>query len=148
MLERDIALNPHCIWNPKDFRALSFLSLRLLLKRVRVHTKRGGETLCEFEEDKKQSALKRALLIPHSLFVFVLFYVLCFIICSSVSLSLVRCCCCRSHLCFWSRGFYRAKKQYSLREEERTKHTHARAYVCTACVREFSSGVFIIALDV
>ena len=55
---------------------------------MRVHTKRGGETLCEFEEDKKQSALKRALLIPHSLFVFVLFYVLCFIICSSVSLSL------------------------------------------------------------
>ena len=41
---------------------------------------RGGQ--------KAESALKRALLIPHSLFVFVLFYVLCFIICSSVSLSL------------------------------------------------------------
>ena len=101
---------------------------------------RGGQKA----ERSKESAFNTTLSL-----VFVLFYVLCFIICSSVSLSLsfvvvvvvVR------DLCFWSRGFYRAKNSI-LSVKKNVLNTHARAYVCTARVREFSSGAFIIALDV
>ena len=62
---------------------------------LRIYTKRAQETLRDFEEAKKQSALKRARFLNCSLVVFV-FFVLCFIM-LVVSLSLV-CCCCRSHL--------------------------------------------------
>ena len=45
-----------------------------------------------------------------------------------------------------SRGFYGAKKQHSLCEEEHTKHTHT--CVRTTRVHKFSSGAFSIASDV
>ena len=62
--------------------------LLLLLTYMRIYTKRAQETLRDFEEAKKQSALKRARFLNCSLVVFV-FFVLCFIMCSSVSLSRV-----------------------------------------------------------
>ena len=102
--------------------------LLLLLTYVRIYTKRAQETLRDFEEAKKQSALKRARFLNCSLVVFVLFSSLSFVvvvvrISRSGVLRLLT-----YSISARSRGFYRAKKQYSLREEERTKHTHA--YVC------------------
>ena len=103
--------------------------LLLLLTYVRIYTKRAQETLRDFEEYKKQSALKRARFLNCSLVVFVLFSSLSFVVVvvrisrSGVLLLLLT-----YSISARSRGFYRAKKQYSLREEERTKHTHT--YVC------------------
>ena len=111
-----------------------------------AYIRREEETLRDFEEAKKQSALKRARFLNCSLVVFVLFSSLSFVvvvvrISRSGGVRLLT-----YSISARSRGFYRAKKQYSLREEARTKHTHVR--VCTARVREFSSGAFSRALDV
>ena len=55
---------------------------------MRIYTKRAQETLRDFEEAKKQSALKRARFLNCSLVVFV-FFVLCFIMLVVLSLSCV-----------------------------------------------------------
>ena len=96
--------------------------------RMCAYIRREEETLRDFEEAKKQSALKRARFLNCSLVVFVLFSSLSFVvvvvrISRSGVLRLLT-----YSISARSRGFYRAKKQYSLREEARTKHTHA--YVC------------------
>ena len=62
--------------------------LLLLLTYMRIYTKRAQETLRDFEEAKKQSALKRARFLNCSLVVFVLFCFMFYYV-SSVSLSRV-----------------------------------------------------------
>ena len=126
---------------------------------LRIYTKRAQETLRDFEEAKKQSALKRARFLNCSLVVFV-FFVLCFIMCSSVSLSRVLLLSFASlaqeyyyyyltySISARSRGFYRANKNSILSVKKNTTNTHTHVCVCTARVREFSSGAFSRALDV
>ena len=94
-----------------------------------AYIRREEETLRDFEEAKKQSALKRARFLNCSLVVFVLFSSLSFVVVVvRISRSGVLRLLITYSISARSRGFYRAKKQYSLREEARTKHTHA--YVC------------------
>ena len=125
--------------------------LLLLLTYMRIYTKRAQETLRDFEEAKKQSALKRARFLNCSLVVFV-FFVLCFIM-LVVSLSLV-CCCCRSHLSLRStttlltysisarsRGFYRANKNSILSVKKNVLNTHTRMCVHCACARIFIGSI-------
>ena len=111
---------------------------------MRVYTKRAQETLRDFEEAKKQSALKRARFLNCSLVVFVLFSSLSFVVVvvrisrSGVLLLLLT-----YSISARSRGFYRANKNSILSVKKHVLNTHTRT-----CVREFSSGAFSIALDV
>ena len=105
--------------------------------------RREEETLRDFEEAKKQSALKRARFLNCSLVVFVLFSSLSFVVVvvrisrSGVLLLLTYSISARS------RGFYRANKNSILSVKKHVLNTHTRT-----CVREFSSGAFSRALDV
>ena len=98
----------------------------------------------DFEEAKKQSALKRARFLNCSLVVFVLFSSLSFVVVvvrisrSGVLLLLLT-----YSISARSRGFYRANKNSILSVKKHVLNTHTRT-----CVREFSSGAFSIALDV
>ena len=117
--------------------------LLLLLTYVRIYTKRAQETLRDFEEAKKQSALKRARFLNCSLVVFVLFSSLSFVvvvvrISRSGVLRLLT-----YSISARSRGFYRANKNSILSVKKNVLNTHTRT-----CVREFSSGAFSRALDV
>ena len=118
--------------------------LLLLLTYVRIYTKRAQETLRDFEEAKKQSALKRARFLNCSLVVFVLFSSLSFVVVvvrisrSGVLLLLLT-----YSISARSRGFYRANKNSILSVKKNVLNTHTRT-----CVREFSSGAFSRALDV
>ena len=103
--------------------------LLLLLTYVRIYTKRAQETLRDFEEYKKQSALKRARFLNSSLFVFVLFSSLSFVVVvvrisrSGVLLLLLT-----YSISARSRGFYRANKNSILSVKKHVLNTHA--YVC------------------
>ena len=118
--------------------------LLLLLTYVRIYTKRAQETLRDFEEYKKQSALKRARFLNCSLVVFVLFSSLSFVV---VVVRISRSGVLRLLLTYSisarSRGFYRANKNSILSVKKNVLNTHTRT-----CVREFSSGAFSRALDV
>ena len=111
---------------------------------VCAYTKRAQETLRDFEEAKKQSALKRARFLNCSLVVFVLFSSLSFVVVvvrisrSGVLLLLLT-----YSISARSRGFYRANKNSILSVKKHVLNTHTRT-----CVREFSSGAFSRALDV
>ena len=112
--------------------------LLLLLTYVRIYTKRAQETLRDFEEYKKQSALKRARFLNCSLVVFVLFSSLSFVV---VVVRISRSGVLRLLLTYSisarSRGFYRANKNSILSVKKHVLNTHTRVRVCTACVREF-----------
>ena len=118
--------------------------LLLLLTYMRIYTKRAQETLRDFEEYKKQSALKRARFLNCSLVVFVLFSSLSFVVVvvrisrSGVLLLLLT-----YSISARSRGFYRANKNSILSVKKHVLNTRTRT-----CVREFSSGAFSRALDV
>ena len=118
--------------------------LLLLLTYVRIYTKRAQETLRDFEEYKKQSALKRARFLNCSLVVFVLFSSLSFVV---VVVRISRSGVLRLLLTYSisarSRGFYRANKNSILSVKKHVLNTRTRT-----CVREFSSGAFSRALDV
>ena len=118
--------------------------LLLLLTYVRIYTKRAQETLRDFEEYKKQSALKRARFLNCSLVVFVLFSSLSFVV---VVVRISRSGVLRLLLTYSisarSRGFYRANKNSILSVKKNVLNTRTRT-----CVREFSSGAFSRALDV
>ena len=118
--------------------------LLLLLTYMRIYTKRAQETLRDFEEYKKQSALKRARFLNCSLVVFVLFSSLSFVV---VVVRISRSGVLRLLLTYSisarSRGFYRANKNSILSVKKNVLNTHTRT-----CVREFSSGAFSRALDV
>ena len=122
--------------------------LLLLLTYMRIYTKRAQETLRDFEEAKKQSALKRARFLNCSLVVFVLFSSLsCVVVVVRISRSGVLRLLTYS-ISARSRGFYRANKNSILSVKKNTLNTHTHVCVCTARVREFSSGAFSRALDV
>ena len=124
--------------------------LLLLLTYVRIYTKRAQETLRDFEEAKKQSALKRARFLNCSLVVFVLFSSLsCVVVVVRISRSGVLLLLLLTYsISARSRGFYRANKNSILSVKKNTLNTHTHVCVCTARVREFSSGAFSRALDV
>ena len=104
---------------------------------VCAYTKRAQETLRDFEEAKKQSALKRARFLNCSLVVFVLFSSLsCVVVVVRISRSGVLRLLTYS-ISARSRGFYRANKNSILSVKKNTLHTHTHVCVCTARVREF-----------
>ena len=113
--------------------------------RICAYIRREEETLRDFEEAKKQSALKRARFLNCSLVVFVLFSSLSFVVVvvrisrSGVLLLLLL----TYSISARSRGFYRANKNSILSVKKHVLNTHTRT-----CVREFSSGAFSRALDV
>ena len=104
----------------------------------------------DFEEAKKQSALKRARFLNCSLVVFVLFSSLsCVVVVVRISRSGVLLLLLLTYsISARSRGFYRANKNSILSVKKNTLNTHTHVCVCTARVREFSSGAFSRALDV
>ena len=99
----------------------------------------------DFEEAKKQSALKRARFLNCSLVVFVLFSSLsCVVVVVRISRSGVLLLLLLTYsISARSRGFYRANKNSILSVKKNVLNTHTRT-----CVREFSSGAFSRALDV
>jgi len=100
--------------------------------------------LRDFEEAKKQSALKRARFLNCSLVVFVLFSSLsCVVVVVRISRSGVLLLLLTYSISARSRGFYRANKNSILSVKKNVLNTHTRT-----CVREFLSGAFSRALDV
>ena len=96
----------------------------------------------DFEEAKKQSALKRARFLNCSLVVFVLFSSLsCVVVVVRISRSGVLLLLLTYSISARSRGFYRANKNSILSVKKNVLNTHTRT-----CVREFSSGAFSRAL--
>ena len=114
--------------------------------RMCAYIRREEETLRDFEEAKKQSALKRARFLNCSLVVFVLFSSLSFVvvvvrISRSGGVRLLT-----YSISARSRGFYRANKNSILSVKKNVLNTHTRTCVHCVCARIL--GAFSRALDV
>ena len=108
-----------------------------------AYIRREEETLRDFEEAKKQSALKRARFLNCSLVVFVLFSSLSFVVVvvrisrSGVLLRLLL----TYSISARSRGFYRANKNSILSVKKHVLNTHTRMCVHCACARIFIGSI-------
>ena len=89
----------------------------------------------DFEEAKKQSALKSARFLNCSLVVFVLFSSLSFVV-VVVRISRSGVLLLTYSISARSRGFYRANKNSILSVKKNVLHTHTHAYVCALRVCE------------